>query len=341
MVGDTMPETFDPHLDPPSKKAHDESRTDRPAVSAAPVTIEQTPFVFPRAPRRGLWRRIAIFLAMAVTACGIFVFAMYPREMPAKRNVVADTASEFAQPPTASDSPNPALAQPLIPPKTPSETSASKSSTLPVSPAPQTKITYIEHTKPAIDPLRTAVFRRAVTDVKTALADRDLAAASDHVKVASANAQTTEQRNEVDRIETMLEHLIQFWSSVRKAMGKLQPTEEIILGENRMVVVENNRTVLTVKAEGRIQQFRLETLPTPLVMFLVDRYLGKDPGSLAIIGTFLAVDPHGDRALAKQYWQEAARANIDTEKLLRDLDAMPQPAGRQGHPMPTKDSGNK
>jgi len=174
----------------------------------------------------------------------------------------------------------------------------------------------------------TDAFTRAVADARTALTDRDLAAASKYVQLASAEVRTPENHDQVDRLETMLDNLIQFWNGIRASMVKLQAAEEIVIRDTRVVVVDGSRDRLTVKAEGRVRHFRIETMPTSLVMALVRQNFGHDPGSKAVIATFLAVDPKGDRDLARQYWQEAAGAGVDCQKLVTELDAMPPAVSR-------------
>ena len=128
----------------------------------------------------------------------------------------------------------------------------------------------------------------------------------------------------------MLDNLTQFWNGIRTSMAKLQAAEEIVLGDTRIVVIDSSRNGLTVKAEGRVHRFRIETMPTSLVMALVRQNFGHDAGSKAVIASFLAVDPQGDRELARRYWQEAAGAGIDCQKLLPELDAMPPVVRRSG-----------
>ena len=102
---------------------------------------------------------------------------------------------------------------------------------------------------------------------------------------------TPEDHEQVDRLETMLDNLTQFWNGIRASMAKLQAAEEIVIHDTRIVVVDSSRDRLTVKAEGRVHHFRIETMPTSLVMALVRQNFGQDAGSKAIIATFLAVDP--------------------------------------------------
>jgi hypothetical protein len=170
---------------------------------------------------------------------------------------------------------------------------------------------------------KAALFAEAVAEVRKAMIQRDLAAARKHLGAASENAQSSEDRDQVDRLQTMLDYLNQFWGGIRGAMAKLSDAEEIVAGGVRAIVVESGRDALAIKVSGRIHRYSFETLPTSLVMMLVERHFGKDVDSRAVIATFLAVDPQGDRATAKKYWQEAAKADIDTEKLLVELNQFP------------------
>ncbi len=179
-----------------------------------------------------------------------------------------------------------------------------------------------EKQKPPADPEKTKAFAEAVANVKAALAERDMDSAGKYLKTVSANVQSPEEQEQLDRIGTMYENLKQFWKGIRASMAKLQGAEELVINKDyRVVVVESGPDMLTIKAEGRLQRFKAATLPTPFVMLLVDQYFGKDPGSKAVIATFLAVDPNGNRALAQRYWQEAAKAGIDSEKLLSEVGA--------------------
>ena len=103
-------------------------------------------------------------------------------------------------------------------------------------------------------------------------------------------------------------------------MAKFRPADELMVEGTPMIVVESRDRYLEVKTGGRRYQYRAETLPTPLVLTIVEQSFGKDPGSKAVIATFLATDPQGDRTGAKRYWQEAGQAGLDSAKLVQDLD---------------------
>jgi hypothetical protein len=183
--------------------------------------------------------------------------------------------------------------------------------------------------KVAVDPKVAATFAKAVAAARTALANRNAVVAKRQIADAAESAQTPEDNDQVDRLQTMQENLTQFWDGIHQSMAKLQAAEEIVVKDTRIVVIESTRDVLAVKALGRVHRFRITDMPTSLVMALVTQNFGRDAGSKAIIATFLAVDPSGDRSLAKQYWREAASAGIDCEKLLPEADAMPPVVNRQ------------
>ena len=150
--------------------------------------------------------------------------------------------------------------------------------------------------KPVIDAQKANLFTRLVADARAALTARDITAAEQQIKAAAGNAQTAEEAGQVDRVQTMLENLTQFWSGIRASMAKFRPADELMVEGTPMIVVESRDGYLEVKTGGRRYQYRAETLPTPLVLTIVEQSFGKDPGSKAVIATFLATDPQGDRA---------------------------------------------
>jgi hypothetical protein len=183
---------------------------------------------------------------------------------------------------------------------------------------------------PVIQKDLTPRLAKVVVDIRLAMAHRDLDAVEKYMKTAKDEARTEADRAELDRLETIHDQLVQFWDGIQASISKLQAAEELVIKDKRIVVVESGKDYLSVKVEGTVHRFRLKTMPTSLVMALVDRYFGKDTGSLAIIGAFLAVDPKGDRSKAGRYWREAAEDGIDTEKLLPELEFMPPVAQRNG-----------
>jgi hypothetical protein len=193
---------------------------------------------------------------------------------------------------------------------------------------------------PAAEAAASPAFTKAIAAVREAFSDRDLEAAGKQIRIADEEAGSQENRDQVRRLEIMLENLTQFWGGIRASMTKLQAAEELVVKDVRIVVVDSSGDRLTVKALGRVHHFEIANMPASLVMALVEQCFGRDAGSKAIIATFLAVDPNGDRGLAKEYWREAASAGIDTERLLPEVDAM-SPVVSPKSPKPPKRTDRK
>ena len=99
---------------------------------------------------------------------------------------------------------------------------------------------------------KAADFVEAAAAVRADLAARDLTAARTEIETASAAAHTPAESDELDRLETMLDHLTQFWDGIRAAMARLQPGEEIMPGKTPLIVVKSDKDYLKVKTGGRL-----------------------------------------------------------------------------------------
>ena len=166
-------------------------------------------------------------------------------------------------------------------------------------------------------------FRQATDEARKALARRDLAAAKKLLDAAAKHAREPKELEEVDRLETLWDHLDQFWEAIRTGLTKFSDVEEINVKGMPVIVVESDRDHIVVRFSGRNRRYDIETMPTSLVMTVVKRFVADDVSSHAVVGSFLAVDPKGDRAVAKKYWKEAAAEGIDTEKLLAEIGLFP------------------
>jgi hypothetical protein len=185
--------------------------------------------------------------------------------------------------------------------------------------------------QPAPDAAKRAAYAKAVADVRKAMSQRDLATAKKRLKAAADNAQGPAEQDEVERLETIQDYLEQFWDGVRNAVAAMQATEEIVLSEsNRVSVIESSRKELVVQMYGRPRRYRIEMLPMDLLSAIAKASFKPTPGSKLVVGSFLAVDAHGDRNEAKKLWREAiAAGEKDGKLLLPELDA-PRPKSPPG-----------
>jgi len=177
------------------------------------------------------------------------------------------------------------------------------------------------------DPNKQAAFRQALADARQSMADRDIDGARRRLQEAAANAQTSEDRAQLERLQIMQQHLDEFWRVLRNSVAGLPYPSELPIGDTFVAVVEANPRQLTIKAAGRLEQYPVKGMPLPLLMAVVNKSFGKDPETQMIVGTFHAADNDGDPKRARQLWQQAARSGIDAAKrLLPELEA-PGPGG--------------
>ncbi len=167
------------------------------------------------------------------------------------------------------------------------------------------------------DAVKRAAFASAVADVRTAMGQRNLAASKRNLQTAAANVQGPADQAELERLQVLQDHLEQFWEGVRKAVAAMQPLDEIVLSEsNRVAVIEASREELAIQREGRPQRCRIEALPMDLLSAIVKQSFKPTAGSKLIVGSFLAMDARGDRAVAEKRWQEAIRGGESQGTLL-------------------------
>jgi hypothetical protein len=178
------------------------------------------------------------------------------------------------------------------------------------------------------DAVKHAAYVKAVADVRRLMAARDISASKKRLKAAAANAQTPAENVEIERLDTIQDHLEQFWDGIRNAVAAMQPTEEIVLSEvDRVAVIESSRTELAVQMYGRQQRYRIEALPMDLLSAIAKASFKLTPGTKLVVGSFLAVDAHGNRAEARKLWREAiAAGENDGKLLLPELDIPPAEA---------------
>lgn len=173
---------------------------------------------------------------------------------------------------------------------------------------------------------RAATFRTAVADARRWMGKRQLDEAAQSLRLARENARSDQEKAEVERLESLLDYLRQFWQWTIKGAQKLEAGQEIEVEVSRyrrikVAVVEVVPGGLRLRVEGVNRLYRWETMPTELVLALAKRSLAKDNVSKVVIGAFLAVDEKGDRAQARKLWEEALQAGLDIGHLLAELGA--------------------
>jgi hypothetical protein len=245
------------------------------------------------------------------------VEAMPPKIVPHKAPLAV--AAVPAAPPEPSAAPAVKADPPLTPPPSSPPPSASETH---AAAAPRSQPKQLAAPP---DAAKSANYKKAVADVRRLMAARNIAASKQRLKVAADNAQSPAENAEVERLDTIQDHLEQFWDGIRDAVAAMQPTNEIVLSEvERVAVIEASRKELAVQMYGRQRRYRIEALPMDLLSAIAKSSFKLTPGTKLVVGSFLAMDTYGNRTEARKFWREAiAGGENDGKLLLPELDVPP------------------
>ena len=187
---------------------------------------------------------------------------------------------------------------------------------------------------PPVDERRQKAWREAVADLRFSMSEHDVVGAQKHLQAALANAQTPDERAQVNRLDTLLGHLEEFWKGMSRIVARLESAEVIPVGDSYVAIVEVSPEKLTIKVEGQLRTYQIDRMPPRLVQALAEAGFGDDPATKVIVGTYFLVDPEADRARARQLWQEAARGGIDVKDIAPELGQWQGPSPASGSPTP-------
>lgn len=250
--------------------------------------------------------------------------ASEPVEPPAKANPAASLPSAPAANEAKTDAPAKTLSRDAADPKT--EQDPKPASSAPdMSPSQSPSIAPEEM---PVDRKQQEKYERVVAEIRAAMAKRDLIGAKLLIRNVVSLVQTPQQAAEIERLDTLIGHLREFWRLVAEAAAKLQPAQEFTVGDTPVIVVEAGPTQLTLRSEGRNQTVQVKSLPRALVDGIVEAEFPDTPANKVLHGAFLAFDPQGDRRLARDLWQQAIRDGQKIEELMAELAEAPSSAQR-------------
>ena len=180
----------------------------------------------------------------------------------------------------------------------------------------------------AVGALRGAEFADVAAELRIAMAQRNFPLAAKKLAEVKAAATSEADKIAADRLDLLHGYLFEFWKAVHAGGNTLQGTDELEIGGKRVAVVEYDEDAgkLILRVEGQNKRYTLKEMPVRVAITLAEQVLKKGaPPNEAYIGTFLAMDGRGDRKLAREAWDRAAKAGIDVKSLLPELDT-PLPA---------------
>jgi hypothetical protein len=171
---------------------------------------------------------------------------------------------------------------------------------------------------------------------KALAALREVAAARDlpqiNVKIAEARKLQGDAAydKELARLEELTTYSSRVWEHVDNVLKQVNDVKELMVGEQLVAIVEWDGTMLTLRVAGQDRTYTKAQMPGKLVLALAQLELRpEDAGNKVHFGAFLVLDGKGDKKLARQMWDEAAKLGTDVKRLLPELDVPPVPIGAQ------------
>jgi hypothetical protein len=163
----------------------------------------------------------------------------------------------------------------------------------------------------------------ALKEVRAAMAARDLPAIKSKLEAAARLKGEAAYDTELFRLDQLGTYVTQFWQAVDRAGKKLQATDirELKIGDQVGAFVEYENGTLVIRIAGQNRSYTRQNMAPKIALVMAEQELDpKNPNNKVFFGAFAAMDGKGDRKVAKQYWEEAARAKIDVKHLLPELD---------------------
>ena len=244
-------------------------------------------------------------------------------EAPGAPSQPAPNPGTAVEPPAPKPPDAPAVELPgtAVGPQSPATTAAPN---VPPQPAPPAQVPAAAPTdKPPptptaqSDPARPAELRQTFRAVRAAWNARDTAKATQSLEQAAKLATSADEKQELQRLQTLDNHVKHFWGAVSKSLSDLRVGEELHVGSTIVAVVEASPGSLTVHVTGTNQTFTLATLPAGLALLLAERSLdAQSPDTKVSLGAFHAVDGRGQPKVARRLWEEASLAGADVDELL-------------------------
>ncbi len=157
---------------------------------------------------------------------------------------------------------------------------------------------------------------------RKAMSKGDIEAAADQVDLADLEAIDTASAEMVAHDRAVLEYLKGFWRAVDEGFTQLSAGVEFEWEERTVVVVERTPQRLIIRDGGRNRAYERSRLPTPLAVFLANRWLKPDDANTPLfVAAFHLLDADGDRAEARKLLDAAKSAgNAGAEDLLREME---------------------
>jgi hypothetical protein len=165
-----------------------------------------------------------------------------------------------------------------------------------------------------------AAVKDALTAARIAIADRKFTAAEGHLEAAKRGALSHSAKEEIEHVRALLHYTKGYWDVVQQSWKNLTAGSELMINDETIVVVEVAPDKLIIRAAGQNREYTVQRMPFPVALTLGENWLTKsDPNSNLFLAAFHLSDYKGDRKKARQLLNQAAKAGLDVDGLLKEL----------------------
>jgi hypothetical protein len=162
--------------------------------------------------------------------------------------------------------------------------------------------------------------KELVSKLRLAQSDRKFdeakKASDDLAKIAAMPGADPSLAAEVE----LAKYSAQFWTLVSKGMATFSGTEEIMVGDELIVVIEKTPKTLICRIRGRRSEFTLENMPAALALAIADMTSDKSAAGYDLaVGAMHFTKKPSDAKKAKECWEAARAKSAKSADLLLTL----------------------
>jgi len=163
-----------------------------------------------------------------------------------------------------------------------------------------------------------------LAEVKSALAERDFAAAARGIEQARDLAVSPQDGERVANWDLLVDYTRGFYDYRRRALADVGPGNEftvLVGGEPEKIgIVENSTEQFVFKFKGRNIPKPPDAIPGNILIAIIEDWFDDNPANNLYLGAYWLTNPEPNLDNARSLWQEAARRGADAASLLSLLD---------------------
>ncbi|MBQ4143499.1 MAG: hypothetical protein IJD43_08500 [Thermoguttaceae bacterium] len=172
-------------------------------------------------------------------------------------------------------------------------------------------------------------WKQMTTAIRQDISWRRISSAQSQIHQLEKLAETDAEKEECERLKSLADNMSLFVTGIAGRMGGFTPMSSVTVDGIEIGIVESMPGRLVVRDQGVNRAYTIENLNPKLVEWLMGK--PKTADDFVLYGTYLAMDPEGDRVKAKAHWTSAVKEGFDKDTidmLMKELDVPLPDAGR-------------